>query len=102
MSNWVAFFLFFKLLTNLIPTVILFYVIYYIPNKSGKIKKIEIHTEKITLSSSDHLENEEDFAKLKEDDNICLYDDIDKIKSRTTVDEGLYKGINTSFYSQPG
>lgn len=70
MTNWVAVYLCFKTLTNLIPTIILFYVIYYIPNQSGKIKRIQIRGDDITITNSNSLvSNDSDIMNLKDNNN---------------------------------
>lgn len=50
LSNGVAAFLFYKTLVNLIATLMLFYVVYYIPARSGKVQKINLIENDITFN----------------------------------------------------
>ena len=100
LNNWIAFFLFIKMISNLIPTVMLFYVIYFVPNQSGKIKKLEIRNKDIKLSSSDSItsENDADIANIKKytEDEGFLYNQVERNKSPTLMDRKSYNKFKIS------
>lgn len=90
MTNWIAFFLFIKLISNLLPTILLHYVIYYVPRQAGKIKEYQIRGDNITITSSRTLSSsDEEIKNLKDSvaDTNFLYDDDQRIKSNTLMDK---------------
>ena len=96
LNNWIALFLFVKMIANLIPTVMLFYVIYFVPSQSGKIKKFEIRNEIIKLSSSNSIcsENDADIVNIKKynEDAGFLYNQNERDKSPTLMDRKSFQG----------
>ena len=88
------------MISNLIPTVMLFYVIYFVPNQSGKIKKLEIRNKDIKLSSSDSItsENDADIANIKKytEDEGFLYNQVERNKSPTLMDRKSYNKFKIS------
>ena len=101
LNNWIALFLFIKMVSNLIPTVMLFYVIYFVPNQSGKIKRLEIRNEIIKLSSSESIvsENDADMVNIKKynEDAGFLYNQDERNRTHTQMERvtfNAYKGSN--------
>lgn len=86
MSNAVAGFLIFKLFTNLVPTVLMFIVIYSFPNWSGKVKRIEIHENDITISSMNSVEEDDaDIDVINKTNTNCVYGLSEKSNRRSAA-----------------
>lgn len=98
MNTPVGLFLWYSLLVNFIPTIILFYVIYYVPNKSGKIKRLQYRSENITITSSLTLEEFEDHEVklLRETNNTCFIDGQNPMKSEPRSHNYTADAINSS------
>lgn len=97
MSSDIAVFLWFKAFTNFGPTLVLFYVIYYVPNQEGKIKQINlIKHDTISLSqNSANFGEDSDEKGIRETD---ISANLTPVQTRKTV-SGDYD-INKSFEGQ--
>lgn len=86
MNNTVASIMWIRLLANFIPSFVLFYVIYFVPARMGKITT---HSN-INISQSRNSSGEEDaeVSQLKQARETCLY-------------ENQMSKINSSFEESP-
>ena len=97
MNNWIALYLMLQEISELLPTITLNYVIFYVPNRKNKITKL-IHIENlISLSSKgSSLSSGKIYDQLRElhtevPNNTFLFDNDRRVKSKSLLENNFLK-----------
>ncbi len=95
LNNTTELFIWYKFIVNFVPTFLLFYVIYFIPKKSGKITKIKNDKNKLMVGDIDINKIMEDGAKKK-------FKEMSEDNARRKTHFSFGKYINARWYIQEG
>ena len=83
----------------MLPTFMLFYVIYFVPNQSGKIKKLAMYDENISIRSST-IDSQRDvdinYIKRSNEDDGFLFNVQERNKTQTIMDRISFNDYRSS------